>query len=58
MKASKNSASRASVSVSFQFVRQEIVVEEKCVDDPQSETQRLESAVAAAKNKFPDLSKA
>jgi phosphotransferase system enzyme I (PtsI) len=36
----------------FQFVRQEIVVEEKCVDDPQSETQRLESAVAAAKKQI------
>lgn len=33
----------------FQFVRQEIVVEEKCVDNPQAEINRLENAISKAK---------
>jgi phosphotransferase system enzyme I (PtsI) len=33
----------------FQFVRQEIVVEEKCIDNSQAEINRLENAVSKAK---------
>ncbi|MBM3137389.1 MAG: phosphoenolpyruvate--protein phosphotransferase, partial [Chloroflexi bacterium] len=33
----------------FQFVRQEIVVEERNIDSPQAEIKRLESAVSKAK---------
>ena len=40
------------ISPVFQFVRQEIIVEEVCVDDPKAEINRLDQAICTAKDQI------